>query len=87
MHFEILSEILSEIVRNLSKKRPNISRPIISRPKFSHPKFLVINVSFAFKIIFNDNFFFVSEHHCVCANVADKTNSVDFKDQLFSLWR
>ena len=44
MHFEILSEILSEIVRNLPKKRPNISRPIISRPKFLRPKFLVINV-------------------------------------------
>ena len=40
MHFEILSEI----VRNLPKKRPNISRPIISRPKFLRPKFLVINV-------------------------------------------
>ena len=44
LHFEILSEILSEIVRNLPKKRPNISRPIISGPKFLRPKFLVINV-------------------------------------------
>ena len=39
-----MSEILSEIVRNLLKNRPNISRPIISRPKFLRPNFFVINV-------------------------------------------
>ena len=34
-----MSEILSEIVRNLLKSRPNISRP-----KFLRPNFFVINV-------------------------------------------
>ena len=50
----------------------------------------ICSISFLFKIIFNDNFFFVSEHHCVCANVADKTNSIDLQRFLFLflwLWR
>ena len=48
----------------------------------------ICSISFLFKIIFNDNFFFVSEHHCVCTNVADKTNSVDLQRwrQLSDSW-